>query len=200
MAFCKYCGAELSEGAKFCIKCAAPVEGEAAPVVKKPMNTKLFGIVAGAVAAVVLVVILIVVLAGGNVHGSAQDVAEAYLEARYDFDAEGMLECYPDFVLEEIADREDCDVDELADEMEDSWGLAGALSSGDFRIIRSSIDDRGDDLDDLSYGIEEVMPSKDERVFEEWAKVEVEYEYYGRESSTIVWCLCLDGKWYVYAL
>ncbi len=115
--FCTQCGAELQDGAKFCIKCGSPVEGSpaagrpagagpvTAPVHQKPGGKmdqkKLFMI--GAAALVVIVVFAIGSLFKGDGKGGAGSPEEAfdtYFAGFCEQDFDRMLEVYPEFVIE----------------------------------------------------------------------------------------------------
>ena len=194
MAFCENCGAKLEEGAKFCDSCGNPVNEESDP--KKSGNGKLIGIICGAAGAAVLAVVLILVLVlGGSGYSSAEDAAEAYVQAYIDCDAEGMLDCYPDFLFEYLEDEFDMDRDDMIDDLEDEFDDMEDMD--EVKIKKVKVKKDGDDLDDLPSKIEDAMSKDDKKAFEEWAKVEVKVDFDGKTTNMTIYCICLDGSWYV---
>ena len=136
--FCGNCGAQNADNAAFCKNCgaqlnAAPQQQPQQPVYqqpvyqqqyyaapKKPLNTKLIGMIAGAAAAVALVVVLLIVLlgGGGGVAGSPEEVVGNYIDAMVDYDTDGLLALVPDAALDYAAQNEGYDdIDELREEM-----------------------------------------------------------------------------------
>ena len=104
--FCKYCGAELAEDAKFCMQCGAGLdESEPAtePIAAKPKANKKIIAVAAAALAVVAALIVFLCVKNNGVNASPEAVAEAYLVSLYEFDAETQVKCWPDFMIKEVA-------------------------------------------------------------------------------------------------
>ena len=141
--FCGNCGAQNADGAAFCKNCgaqlnAAPQQPQqpvyqqpvyqqqyyAAP--KKPFNTKLIGIIAGAAAAVALVVVLLIVLLGGGVGASSPEaVAEKFVEAAGDMDVDDLLNLVHEGTWDYLADDLGYDdIDEMREIMEENADLA----------------------------------------------------------------------------
>ena len=149
--------------------------------------------------ALVLVLSLTFALTGcGSGYSSAEDVAEAYAQAYLDMDAEGMLDCYPDFLFEYMEDELDMDRDDMIDELEDEFeNMEDEIDMDEVEIKKVKVKDDGDDLDDLSSWVEEAMSKDDKEAFEEWAKVEVKAEFDGDPDTLTLLCICLDGTWYV---
>ncbi|MBR5519527.1 MAG: zinc ribbon domain-containing protein, partial [Clostridia bacterium] len=136
--FCGNCGAQNADNAAFCKNCgaqlnAAPQQPQQQPVYqqpvyqqpyyaapKKPLNTKLIGIIAGAAASVVLVVVLLIVLlGGGGVAGSPEEVVGNYIDAMLNYDTDDLLALVPDAALDYAAQNEGFDdIDEMRENLE----------------------------------------------------------------------------------
>lgn len=106
--FCRKCGAEIEEGAKFCIRCGTPVAGDGAAgnpaantAVKsggeKKDNRKWFGI--GAIALVCIAIWGLISLFKGSGGGldSPEEAFDTYFEGFWGHDFDLMLSVSPDF-------------------------------------------------------------------------------------------------------
>ena len=200
MAFCENCGNKLEEGAKFCDSCGNPVSAESTPT--KSGNGKLLGIICGAAGAAVLAIVLILVLVLGGGYSSAEDVAEAYVQAMIDQDADDIINCYPDFYLEYQDDELAKDVDELKEDLEETFDYWEDEYNMDEAVIeRVKITSDGSDLEDLydlsGYSwVKNAMTRDDKDAFDEWAMVEVKLEVKDEAIKWYVICICVDGDWY----
>ena len=146
--------------------------------------------------ALVLVLSLTFALTGcGGGYSSAEDAAEALVEAYLNMDAKGVVDCYPEFALEELADDLDCDEDEIVETMEEFFEDREDESE-DFEIKKVKVEEDGDDLDDLDESIEDAMSKDDKKAFEEWAEVSVKVKVDGETMTLDVLCFCFDGSWY----
>ncbi|MBR5519343.1 MAG: zinc ribbon domain-containing protein, partial [Clostridia bacterium] len=205
-AFCKNCGAQLN---------AAPQQPQQQPVYqqpyyaapKKPLNTKLIGIIAGAAAAVVLaVVLLIVLLGGGSGAGSAEAAAEKFVEAAGNMDADDLLNLVHEDTLEYLADDLGYDdIDEMREEMEESADEAKEMMGGISMKVSAEAGYIEKPSKHEMQGVKEMYDEEFGLEVTDAAEVEVEMtlkvSYAGEtfeESSTVDVCVVeIDGTWYL---
>ncbi|MCD7811341.1 MAG: hypothetical protein LUG91_05775 [Ruminococcus sp.] len=139
MAFCKFCGKQISEGT-VCDECKAnqpeaqpaPEVNYQSPVDQAPVadqapadggaggNDKKKLIVAGGIAVVAIIIIIAIIssIAGGGYKDPINDFIKGINKA----DSQKVMEaCFPKDWLEEMADDEDLDLKELYDELDEEY-------------------------------------------------------------------------------
>ena len=221
--FCNKCGTPLDADAAFCTNCGTPVAAAPnapapgytpapgyapAPVyapAQAPMDPAkkkkmiLFGAIGAGVLAVIL--ILVLVLGGGNGYSSPEDTAEAFIIAQYTYDAEGLIACFPDFYVRYIGEN---------------MGLGDNISrSAVVKLLESNVENEpSSKCRVLSMEVREVPESYYQLVqmrantfrymtdaeldsLGKIVRVRVEFTYDGDEDSETVYCMELDGRWYV---
>ncbi len=169
MAFCGKCGAKNNDGARYCVKCGAPLKnvseitkGQTSSEIQVTDRNKKIGMLAVALAAVA-VVIFAVFLFGGR---SYKSTIKQYVENQFDGNAKALFKLIPDdmvdYMLEEDGYDED-DLDDLIEEIEED--LNDQIESldnylGDKWKISYEIlaveDMKGDDLDDIKDDYEDA--------------------------------------------
>ncbi len=208
MKFCTQCGNQLGDE-KFCTKCGAPVPqdniGEyvntssAAGRGKSNKNIMLM-----AIAAVVLVIVVICVVKIFG--GGYRSVANEYMEAMLDGDAEKIMSLMPDKYIDYIAEeRYDGDRDEMTADLQDSLDEAF-----------EEFEEEGVDVSDISYKIVEIrdwdkedISDYNENFAEEGVgikfsnaktvKIEVTVSADGAKETDTDYCLVakIGGAWYL---
>lgn len=229
--FCKNCGKPIEEDAKFCANCgegvnaietAAPVEtaaqeapevqevpaapvpnGEYAPVVAAPNGNKkkLFIIIGAAAAAIVAAIVVFFCFFYGN---SPEAVAEKFATALAEYDAESLVECVPDFMIEEAAEQYDvsADRDAVAKAIQETYdeNIDDDDMPKDFKVLGTVISEDYFDQEDKEDFIKECKEYYDV-VVEDVCVVEVNYTavFDGEEETEYmdVTCAKIDGTWYV---
>lgn len=151
--FCRKCGAEIPDGAKFCAVCGAPAQADAANAgnniaARKPaMDVRGQKPIAAAaaksgnkkplmigIAALVVLVILIVVLVRGCAGGSSgsgfrspEEAYEAFFNGYSGQDFDRMMKALPDFWIEYFG-GEEAERQQLQSNYERDW--SGAYANG----------------------------------------------------------------------
>ena len=144
--FCKNCGNQIPDGVAFCNNCGAAVAEApaqapvaAAPVVEQApaaqyvapqyaapapqkSNGKMIGIIVAAVAAIAAVVVVLVLVLGGG-SGSPEAVAEKYIVAQIEYDADSLVDCMADLTLKQTSEMlgyDEINKDAILDKLEES--------------------------------------------------------------------------------
>lgn len=218
--FCKNCGKEIADGVSFCKECGAPVVAEqaannqyAAPVEQyqyagnAPLGGKLsqkgIAIIVGAAVAVVALVLVLIFALGG---GSPESVAEDFVIAQLEYDADGMVDCMADCVLleasEELGYKDEINKDKLVERLEKTYEEMEKLVGEDkmyldYEIISVERDEDWDDAKDTFEDIEEDYGYKAANEIEEVCRVIVKAEVDGKDRSWKLIMVLEDGDWKV---
>lgn len=219
--FCKNCGNQIPDGVAFCNNCgAAAAEAPAqAPVAAAPVveqapaaqyvapqyaapapqksNGKMIGIIIAAVAAVAaIVVVLVLVLGGGS--GSPEAVAEKYIIAQIEYDANGLVDCMADLTLKQSSEMlgyDEINKDAILEKLEESIPEDPEIK--DYEIISVERSDEGIDFDEEIEGIKEQFGEEAANAISEICKVRIELKLDGETTSRTVTCIKENGDWKV---
>ena len=216
--FCRNCGKENAEGVSFCIGCgaplAAPVEQNAAPVEQAPvaapaapvsfkLDQKKLGLLAGIVAGVVAFVLVLVLIFGGTPN-SPEGVAEAYVVASFEYDAEALVDCLSDIMLQERSEElgyKEINEDAIIEKLEES-AAAAEMIDYDYEIISVEIDTEWDGAKEAFDELEEEYGKEAADKITEIKRVVVKYSVTAlgsiNESSMKLYCVKEDGDWKVF--
>ena len=135
--FCRNCGTQLKEGAKFCPKCGTPVSstagngfnGSGVPHEKQGARTqttyhyqsstakKESRIPFFLIGVIVILVAAVVIIFRACSGGGYKKVIKTYMEGNQELDAEKMLSVFPPQILDAIED-EGYDREEIAEQFE----------------------------------------------------------------------------------
>ena len=199
--FCRNCGTQLKEGAKFCPKCGTPVNstagngvnGDRVPpekwgggtqttyhyqssAAKKETRIPLF-----LIGAIVILAAVVVIIFRACSDSGYKKVIKTYMEGNQELDAEKMLSVFPPQVLDAIED-EGYDREEIAEQFE--------------QTLTKSLDTLGADDDfDLEYKIEDeanLSKSMIENIEEEFADEDVNISITDGKSVDLTWTITLD--------
>ncbi len=209
--FCRNCGKNLSDNAKFCDGCGTRVDTAPAPASQPSISTtpplkrnkKTLSILIGSVAAVVVIAVGIIV--GVNIAGNKPEkIAEKFATAAITADPQAYVNCMPDFMIREIAE-------EISEEMDfgvcnpDKKSVANYLKTeidpedfGTIKIYNTQIDF------DSDYTMEDVRDIAEDRgatsfdlmQIEEFKVVEIDALINGEGETASILCIKMDGKWY----
>ncbi len=243
--YCRKCGCQLKEDARFCTNCGASVVPEGKPV--NPVNEKEgnsgfraganLGYDAGysvsqknagrsdrgkaspkkfmkwiwlAIVAAAVVVAVVVVL---NVSHTYKQPVKRYLAACEEMDAEALLSCYPDFMMDAILEELDMTRSELVEEYQDmldeeiEW-MDYFYDSYSLSFEMGDVEDCDEDeINSLRKEIRSELGLKSSEVpkIKKMKEVEVDFtaryvEYGERESETDIYMIYVGKiglKWYV---
>ncbi len=220
--FCRNCGAQLKEGAKFCPKCGTPVtqtqstagqqydvqpgqdlrEGpglSGAAGVKKTKKAPAFAI--GAVIILVIAVILIVRACAGG--GGYEKPIRNLMEGIENRDIDQLLKAFPDEMFEDDNENER---DEIAEEIENAFNYSiGSVHLFDIDYKLSyEIDDEFDLSDREVKEIEDQFEGEDIDVTVKAGKevdltmtISIEaLDYEGDQQMTLE-VIKIGGSWYI---
>lgn len=184
--FCKNCGAQLSDGSKFCTSCGTSVKGaqssseNASPATNKKAKKKF---PVGIIVIVVIVIAAIALFSGGN--GGYKKTIDNFFEGLFEADGKLFVSTFSESYIEEqiesngyrnkavLTERLQDNLDELAEEYIDELGKGWKYT---YEII-----------DIAEYGDE--------------AEISVRIELIGKKTEeSDIWIICLSkegNKWYV---
>lgn len=133
-----------------------------------------------------------------GVHRSPEAVAEAVVEAYYTNDANTYVKCHPDFWAVERADWYGCPVEELTDEMEEYLEEVSE-DYDEYELIRVRLMDQREGTEGLNAMIVKDASRDGSSEITGWGKVSVRFklDVDGETESMTIYCICLDGSWYV---
>ena len=110
--FCKNCGTQLKEGAKFCPKCGTPVTpmpgaGQAGPGAGQPPHQgpaagKASKIPIFAIGAIVILVVAVILIFRACAGGGYEKPIKNFMQGMEDLDADKMLSAFPPEALEAL--------------------------------------------------------------------------------------------------
>lgn len=175
------------------VDCDCNTESETAPKSKKK---KLIIISVLLLVAIIAAAVAFFVFSEEN---SPQAVAEKYLTAEAEYDAESMTECFPDFLIglfaEEMGISNDRDVFEQ--KIQQSFDAVGEnVTVQEFKVLSCEIDE--------DYYTEEEKKTFIENgkkeygvVIEDVCMVNVSLSYSGEKPEVTVTTVKIDGEWYV---
>ncbi len=210
--FCKNCGAELKEGARFCDKCGA--QQSAAVQQKAPAaggnpgggaqgaskNNNLILIV-GCVAVLAVVILLVSLLFGG---GSYKKPIKRLMAGIQKEDPEKVMDAFPEEMIDEITDMQNATKRELGNELIDTFRSMLDLDKGDKLKISYKITDTAkydrDELEDLRDDLDSYydIDAKDIKAAKE---VDVEIKLKSgkdkEESEDTLTVVKIGRKWYI---
>lgn len=199
--FCRNCGTQLKEGAKFCPKCGTPVNltagngvnGGGVPSEKRGVGTqttyhyqssaakKESRIPFFLIGVIVILVVAVVIIFRACSDGGYKKVIKTYIEGNQELDAEKMLSVFPPQILDAIED-EGYDREEIAEQFE--------------QTITKSLDTLGADDDfSLDYKIEDetnLSKSMIENIEEEFADEDVNISITDGKSVDLTWTISFD--------
>ena len=210
--FCSNCGKALPDDARFCDGCGAKMDAGAvsapeAPAVTTPVYQaavapkKNKGLVIGIVSAAVVLVGVVVAIIASSFMGagatSPEKVAEKFAVAYCTMDAEAVVDCIPDFMVENLCSRYyayPANRKNLAAVMQRQ-----ILSLDDYETI-SVISARRDytyDTDDLNDYISDAGMNVMERAkIKDYCAVNVTAVVSGEMENLYVICIKLKNRWY----
>lgn len=161
--FCKNCGTQLKEGAKFCPKCGTPVTpmpgaGQAGPGAgpqppyqqpgggqpphQGPAAGKASKIPIFAIGAIVILVVAVILIFRACAGGGYEKPIKNFMQGMEDLDADKMLSAFPPEALEALED-EGYDEDEISEQFE--------------QMVTAGMDSLGFDIDyAIDYEIEDA--------------------------------------------
>ena len=209
--FCKNCGAQIAEGAKFCPKCGASVgnvnagnNGETGQVEtgKKPPYLAI-----GLIAVIAVVVIILAVVLGKTVFGKGYEKPiKNLIKGVEEQDGEMILSAFSDETIEALEDEMGVDRKDLEDMMEEEFEYM--FSDEEYededlefkykiedneKLDKDDIKDIKDELKDY-YNIREDIKAARELDVTLTVYVDGEEEDDSEETLTVI---KVDGKWYL---
>ena len=202
--YCKNCGNELTEGARFCIGCGVAVDGQGPETSKKPkdfkMNKKLLVSFLVGVACIALVFGAISLFSGSTGFSSPEEAAESFVMGYFSGNAEKLISCVPDFMVREMArayDVAEDDMDALIEAMEaevrdsdvHNCVILGSNSNIDYSNELSRY------IENMRDGEYNATPAELAKI-EEYQMVEVYCSVDNNNRDFIVFCVKYDGGWY----
>lgn len=191
--FCRKCGAEINETARFCVQCGAEVQP--LPAKKKGFNKKyLFAVLA----ALLAIIVVVVCVKRNDVNASPEKVAVATVKSEYEADIKTMMKCFPGFTLKDIAVEEGLPVNasrkEIIKAVEENYRyekpqkvvilkaeVVGEFDTEEYTIYRELFDN---------------MTDRDYASITSVALVEVDYMVDGDKKSSKMPCIEMNKKWY----
>ncbi|MBC5688771.1 zinc ribbon domain-containing protein [Mediterraneibacter sp. NSJ-55] len=214
--FCKNCGAQLNEGAKFCPKCGTPAvngnaggnsrgyQGGASPVQpqKKPPYLAI-----GLIAIVVVVVIVLAAVLGKTVFGKGYEKPiKNLIKGVEEQDGEIILSAFSENTIEAMEDQSGYDKKDLEDMMEEEFEY---MFSGEdwedadlefkYEIEDSKKLDK-DDIKDIEDELKDYWDIREDisaaRELDVTMTVYVDGDEEDDNDATIE-VIKVDGKWYI---
>ncbi len=205
--FCGKCGTQNPEGAAFCQKCGAPLDGSAAPAAGSAPaaaaanRNRMVGIIAVAVAAAA-VLFLVFTLFGGR---SYKATVTKFLDATFDADAKAIVKLIPKQMVEDAlesygVDPDDMDkaLDELSDQLKNQMDRFGDDLEVKYAVIDAD-DLNSRELSELKqdYSIYDVKISGAKNVE---VSLKIDFQGHGLDHSISVPVVKVGGSWYLDAL
>ena len=194
--FCKNCGTELTENAEFCTHCGKKINEEqnvtkATVIINKNWLLPVF--------AIVLVSLLAFILfKPSRINSSPEKVAAATVESEYEVDIDTMMECFPDFIIKELA--ADAGLPEgskrsaVAEEIKKDYRytkpqeveimsteIVNVYTTDEYTIFRELYD---------------YLTDEEYRLITSIAKVNVNFKVDAEEKSIVLTCIEMDDEWY----
>lgn len=200
---CKKCGQMIEDNVTFCPACGNKVETTEQILhegSKQSKPKKHLMLVVVLVSVAVLIAILTNVI---GIHSSATKIAETLIESQLELDFDKEVKCYPDFILREMADEYELDLDatksEIAEARKKDYRYA---SRTDVETITAKIIKTYDDPNDCDVywrGYRHMFSDEFDEI-KEVALVTVFFtvdeDEYTRELSVDVYCVKIKNKWY----
>ena len=157
---------------------------------------KLIAIVAAALVVLGLLGCWIFGVFGG---GSYEDVVDDFIEAIFDGDAKGVVDCLPDQVMDYLAEEEGVSKRELTEELQDALDEIFEYMPSGLKVSHKIVyteDVYGEDLRDLKEEYEEIGIRV---TAAKCVEVEMIASYMGMSESTEVelYVVEIGGSWYI---
>lgn len=209
--FCPNCGTNLADGARFCNNCGKALEqsapqstaqpAAAQPTAPQPapvaQNSKK-KLITVCIAVCAVIALAVGIIAGVNAaNNTAENVAEKFVTAAMSGDPESLVECWPDFMVREYAERNDLfSVDRklIANRMKADIELDDIKPVS---IISSFVDPTMYDREEFLEEAEDFGATQLELLqIEEFAAVKVNAIVAGDSRTYSVLCMKIDGDWY----
>lgn len=214
--FCKNCGAQLNEGAKFCPKCGTPAvngnaggnsggyQGGASPVQpqKKPPYLAI-----GLIAIVVVVVIVLAVVLGKTVFGKGYEKPiKTLMKGVEEQDGEMILSAFSENTIEAMEDQSGLDKKDLEDMMEEQFEymFSGEDWEDEDVEFKYEIEDSKkldkDDIKDIEDELKDYWDVREDisaaRELDVSMTIYVDGDEEDDNDATIE-VIKVDGKWYI---
>lgn len=199
MNFCGNCGTNIPEGSPFCPTCGAPAPApENQPAGGKKMDIKKL-IIAGV--AVVVAVVLCIVLFTSCSSGPEKVVDKALSAVYEDFDAEALIDCMHEDIIDEMCEQADMDKDEIVEKMQDMLDEMKDAAEDDEITVEWEITEVDDMKKSELKDIQELYEDEFDLEVTDGKVVEVELTVYedGDEeddSDMELEVVKIDGEWY----
>ncbi len=182
-----------------------PIAGSAQAAVTAPVaerkkmspKKKRLALIFSAVAAVVVVVVVLLVVSLNNIHSSPEKLAEAVVKAYCEVDVETVVEALPDFAVRDRLGNSSLSAKasrkQLISRLKMTVNVYEERQS--VKVLQCIVTDRidMDDIDPDDYGMTNMdyFSITDTAVVEVWCIIDGEME------TREVYCIEMDGKWYV---
>lgn len=176
---------------------AVPQYGAPAP---QKSNGKMIGIIVGVVAAIAAVVVVLVLVLGGSSGVGAstpEEVAEKYIIAQIEYDAQALVDCMSDLTIEQTCKNmgiDGIDRDAVVEKLEST--IPEDAEEPDYKIEKVERDNslnKEQELEDIAEMFGQDAADK----ITDMCLVNVTITVDGEETTRIVTCIEENGKWVV---
>ena len=152
---------------------------------------------------VIIALILVFTLVGGKGFSSPESAAEAFVTASVEVNAEDYLDCLPDFCVCKLAKDYDLNINASRDEVAEAMMEdVNRPDFDDFRIESVRVVDYASDsfyerISNRS-GAFRYITNEESASIGEIVKVKVAFYADGRTHTENLYCIEMDGRWFVY--
>lgn len=177
---------------------AVPQYGAPAP---QKSNGKMIGIIVGVVAAIAAVVVVLVLVLGGGSSGGAstpEEIAEKYIIAQAEYDADGLVDCMADVTLlqtSKMLGYDEVNKDAVIERLEST--IPDDAEKKDCEIISATRDDSQINFDSEIAEMKAMFGEEAVKNITEITVVKIKAKIDGETEEFNVTCVKENGSWKV---